>query len=110
MYVPDPVMSISVKLSDPNESTRFSKAIGRFRREDPTFHMETNTETKEMILKGMGELHLEIYVERMKREFNVMSVQTGEPKVSYRETILEKGTFDYTHKRQTGGRGQYGKV
>merc|ERR1712070_311353 len=81
-----------------------------FQREDPTFQLDVNSDTKETIISGMGELHLDIYCERMRREFNVESLKTGAPKVNYRETITQKTPFDYTHKRQTGGRGQYGKV
>jgi elongation factor G len=86
-----------------------SKALQRFRKEDPTFQVEQDKETNETIISGMGELHLEVYVERMKREYKV-EVDTSPPRVSYRETITKRAEFSYTHKKQTGGSGQYGKV
>eukprot|EP00929_Paragymnodinium_shiwhaense_P119981 TRINITY_DN91892_c0_g1_i1.p1 TRINITY_DN91892_c0_g1~~TRINITY_DN91892_c0_g1_i1.p1 ORF type:complete len:752 (-),score=224.03 TRINITY_DN91892_c0_g1_i1:87-2342(-) len=109
MFVPDPVMTVSVSASR-DDQARFQKALKRFQREDPTFRVEVNQDTNETLLSGMGELHLDIYCERMKREFNVESLKTGEPKVNYKETITTKIPFDYTHKRQSGGRGQYGKI
>lgn len=109
MFVPDPVMSLSVTASR-DDQARFQKALRRFQREDPTFRVEVKSTTNETIISGMGELHLDIYCERMQREFNVESLETGEPKVNYRETIQMKAPYDYLHKRQTGGRGQYGKV
>jgi len=109
MFVPEPVMSLSVS-ADRDDQNRFQKALRRFQREDPTFRVEVKQDTFETIISGMGELHLEIYCERMRREYKVETLQTGEPKVNYRETITTKATYDYTHKRQTGGRGQYGKV
>uniref|UniRef100_A0A7S4PW82 Elongation factor G, mitochondrial n=1 Tax=Alexandrium monilatum TaxID=311494 RepID=A0A7S4PW82_9DINO len=109
MFVPDPVMSLSVSAGR-DDQARFQKALRRFQREDPTFRVEVKEDTKETIISGMGELHLDIYCERMRREYKVESLETGEPKVNYRETITQKAMYDYTHKRQTGGRGQYGKV
>lgn len=109
MYVPDPVMSLSIA-ADRDDQPRFQKGLKRFQREDPTFRVEVVQETGETVISGMGELHLEIYCERMKREYNVESLTTGAPKVNYRETITQKVNYDYTHKKQTGGRGQYGKV
>ncbi|CAG8465312.1 4120_t:CDS:10, partial [Acaulospora colombiana] len=108
MFVPDPVISLSIapKVKD---SANFSKALNRFQREDPTFRASYDTESKETIISGMGELHLDIYVERMRREYNVDCV-TGKPQVAFRETITATAKFDYTHKKQTGGAGQYGKV
>lgn len=107
MFIPDPVVSFSIK--PVKETPNFSKALNKFMKEDPTFKVSVNGETKETIISGMGELHLDIYVERMKREFGCDCV-TGKPQVEYRETITEKAHFDYTHKKQTGGSGQYGKV
>lgn len=109
MFVPDPVMSLSVTAGR-DDQARFQKALRRFQREDPTFRVEVIQSTNETVISGMGELHLEIYCERMRREFKVETLEAGEPKVNYRETMTEKVVFDYTHKRQTGGRGQYGKV
>lgn len=107
MFVPDPVISLSI--SPKTKDTNFSKAINRFQKEDPTFVVKFDPESKETIISGMGELHLEIYVERMKREYNVECV-TGKPQVAYRETITSEVPFDYTHKKQSGGAGQYAKV
>jgi len=86
-----------------------SKALNRFSKEDPTFRAFVDPESKETIIRGMGELHLEIYIERMRREYNV-ELETGMPQVAYRETITQRVEFDYTHKKQTGGSGQYGRV
>lgn len=109
MFIPDPVMSLSVSAGR-DDQARFQKALRRFQREDPTFRVEVNQDTGETIISGMGELHLDIYCERMRREFNCETLTTGEPKVNYRETITQKVPYDYVHKRQTGGRGEYGKV
>ena len=86
-----------------------SKALSRFTKEDPTFKTYVDDETLETIIEGMGELHLEIYVERMRREYGA-EVETGNPRVAYRETITRKAEFNYTHKKQTGGSGQYGRI
>merc|ERR1719229_681743 len=109
MFVPDAVMSLSVSAGR-DDQARFQKALRRFQREDPTFKVEVKQETNETIISGMGELHLDIYCERMRREYKVESLETGEPKVNYRETVTQRVDYDYLHKRQTGGRGQYGKV
>jgi len=110
MYVPEPVMSMSLKLDDGKNIKRdFTKAIEKFTREDPTFTYEIDDETGEMIVKGMGELHLQIYSERLKREFGVKN-QLGEPQVNYREAISSKIEFNYLHKKQSGGAGQFGRV
>lgn len=108
MYVPDSVVSLSITPKG-KDSTNFSKALNRFQKEDPTFKVKFDAESKETIISGMGELHLEIYVERMKREYNVECV-TGKPQVSYRESILSSEDFDYTHKKQSGGAGQFARV
>ncbi|KAF8962881.1 elongation factor G, mitochondrial [Flammula alnicola] len=108
MYVPEPVISLSLKpkgLETPN----FSRALNRFQKEDPTFKVHIDHESKETIISGMGELHLEIYVERMRREYNTDCI-TGKPQVAFRETITQRAEFTYTHKKQTGGAGQYAKV
>lgn len=109
MFVPDPVISYSIKPKGTGQADKFGRALGRFQREDPTFRVHTDGETGETIISGMGELHLDIYVERLKREYD-MEVVTGEPRVNYRETISNKGEFNYLHKKQSGGAGQYGRV
>ncbi|KAG8933508.1 Elongation factor G, mitochondrial [Tulasnella sp. 418] len=108
MFVPDPVISLSIKPSG-TETPNFSRALQRFQREDPTFRVHVDQESSETIISGMGELHLEIYVERMKREYNV-ACATGKPQVAFRETVTNKANFNYTHKKQTGGAGQFGRV
>jgi elongation factor G len=109
MFVPEPVISLTVTPVDKTSQTNMSKALNRFTREDPTFRSYVDEESHETIISGMGELHLEVYVERMKREFN-SNVVTGVPQVAYREAITRKAPFDYTHKKQTGGSGQFGRV
>jgi elongation factor G len=109
MFVPEPVISLSITPKDNKNEMNMAKAINRFVREDPTFRSFVDPESGETIISGMGELHLEIYVERMKREFNA-EVETGAPQVSYREAISDKAEFNYIHKKQTGGSGQYGRV
>jgi elongation factor G len=109
MHVPEPVISLAVAPEDTKSSTKMAKALQRFIREDPTFRSFVDQESGETIISGMGELHLEIYVERMRREFGA-KVVTGMPQVSYREAITRRAAFDYLHKKQTGGSGQYGRV
>jgi elongation factor G len=109
MFVPNPVMSISIKPKDSSKLAAFGKAMGKFTREDPTLRIDSDEITNETILSGMGELHLEIYVERMKREYGVECV-TGQPTVNYKETITTRADFNYLHKKQTGGAGQYARV
>ncbi|PIB02473.1 Elongation factor G, mitochondrial [Cercospora beticola] len=109
MFVPDPVISLSIKPKHTKDTPNFSKAISRFQREDPTFRVHVDTESGESIISGMGELHLDIYVERMKREYKV-EVVTGQPQVAYRETIQEHVDFDHLLKKQTGGAGDYARV
>lgn len=108
MFVPEPVISLALKPVG-QESPNFSRALNRFRREDPTFRVHIDSESKETIISGMGELHLEIYVERMRREYNV-ECTTGKPLVAYREAITARADFTYTHKKQTGGAGQFARV
>lgn len=108
MFVPDAVVSLSITPKS-KDSTNFSKALNRFQKEDPTFRVRFDPESKETVISGMGELHLEIYVERMKREYNVECI-TGKPQVSYRESITIPSEFDYTHKKQSGGAGQYARI
>ncbi|RDW73370.1 elongation factor G [Coleophoma cylindrospora] len=109
MFVPDAVISLSIKPKTTRDGSNFSKAMNRFQREDPTFRVHVDPETQETIISGMGELHLEIYVERMRREYGV-AVETGKPQVSYRETITERVQFDHTLKKQTGGAGDFARV
>lgn len=109
MFVPDPVISLSITPKDKQAAMQMAKALNRFTKEDPTFQTYMDPESNETIIKGMGELHLAVYVERMKREYNC-EVTTGAPQVAYRESITSQGTFNYTHKKQTGGAGQYGRV
>ncbi|XP_030599838.1 elongation factor G, mitochondrial isoform X2 [Archocentrus centrarchus] len=109
IHIPEPVISMAMKPANKNDLDKFSKGINRFTREDPTFRVHYDTESKETIISGMGELHLEIYSQRMEREYNCPCVM-GKPKVAFRETITSPIPFDFTHKKQTGGSGQYGKV
>jgi elongation factor G len=109
MFVPEPVISLAIVPKDNTSQINMSKALNRFSKEDPTFRTYVDDETKETIIEGMGELHLEVYVERMRREYTA-EVSTGQPRVAYRETITRRGEFDYIHKKQTGGAGQYGRV
>ncbi|WP_426750611.1 elongation factor G [Myxococcus sp. Y35] len=109
MHVPDAVISLAVAPKDRSALANFSKALNRFTKEDPTFRVHRDEESGQTIIRGMGELHLEIYIERMKREYNC-EVQAGKPQVAYRETISQKGEFAYTHKKQTGGSGQFARV
>ncbi len=109
MYVPEPVISLAVKPADKKSEDNMSKAINRFTKEDPTFRSFVDPESNETIIKGMGELHLDVYLERMKREYKV-ELETGMPQVAYRETISQQVEFNYTHKKQTGGAGQFARV
>ncbi|MCO4793911.1 MAG: elongation factor G [Bacteriovoracaceae bacterium] len=109
MHVPIPVIELSISCKDKNEQAKMSKGLSRFQREDPTFHVFTDEESGETRISGMGELHLEIYVERLKREYGA-NVEVGAPQVNYRETIRSEAKYDYTHKKQTGGSGQFGQV
>lgn len=109
MFVPEPVISLTITPEDNKSQNNMSKALGRFTREDPTFRAHVDPESGETIISGMGELHLEVYVERMKREFKA-TVSTGMPQVAYREAITCHAPFDYVHKKQTGGSGQFGRV
>jgi elongation factor G len=109
MFVPKPVMSLSVKPKESGTIGNFSKAVGKFTREDPTLHVTVDDKTQETIMSGMGELHLEVYIERLKREYGVECV-TGSPNVSYKETVTARSPFSYLHKKQSGGSGQYARV
>lgn len=109
MFVPQPVISLTIECKESKHLPNLAKALNRFTKEDPTFRTEIDKESGQTIIKGMGELHLEVYVERMRREYGVELV-TGAPQVAYRETITKKADFDYTHKKQSGGQGQFGRV
>lgn len=109
MYVPNPVISLAISPKDKGSSDNMGKALNRFSKEDPTFRTHVDPESQETIIQGMGELHLDVYVERMRREYNA-EVETGMPQVAYRETITSRGDFNYIHKKQTGGSGQFGRV
>ncbi len=109
MFVPDAVISLTITPKDSKGQTNMSKALRRFTKEDPTFRVSADPETGETIIAGMGELHLDVYVERMKREYQA-EVVTSPPRVAYRETITKRTDYAYTHKKQTGGSGQFGKI
>ncbi len=109
MFVPEPVISLSIKPKVTKDTANFSKAMNRFQREDPTFRVHVDPESQETIISGMGELHLDIYVERMRREYKV-DCETGQPQVAYRETITQRVEFDHLLKKQTGGAGDYARV
>ncbi len=109
IHVPNAVISLSVKPVDNKSQINLMKALTRFTKEDPTFRAGADPESGETVIHGMGELQLEVYIERMKREYGVQ-VEVSPPQVAYRETITERVEYDYTHKKQTGGSGQYGRV
>jgi len=109
MHVPTPVISLAVKPVGKGADANFSKALQRFMREDPTFRVHVDPDSNETIISGMGELHLEVYCERMKREYKC-AVEVGQPQVNYLETITQRAEFSYLHKKQSGGSGQFGKV
>lgn len=109
MFVPDPVISLSLKPADNKSSENMDKALNRFTKEDPTFKSFVDPETSESIIRGMGELHLDVYIERMRREYKV-ELESGPPQVAYRESITVKNPFDYIHKKQTGGAGQFARI
>ena len=109
MYVPKPVISLSINPVDKKSADNMAKALNRFTKEDPTFNTYVDQESNQTIIQGMGELHLEVYVERMKREYKA-DVVTDKPEVAYREAISQRAEFNYTHKKQTGGSGQYARV
>jgi elongation factor G len=109
MFVPDAVISLTVTPKDQKGQANMSKALRRFTKEDPTFRVSADPETGETIIAGMGELHLDVYIERMKREY-AAEVVTSPPRVAYRETITKRTDYAYTHKKQTGGSGQFGRI
>ncbi|HEX2674274.1 MAG TPA: elongation factor G, partial [Polyangiaceae bacterium] len=109
MFIPNAVISLAIAPKDKASAGNFSKALNKFTKEDPTFRVHQDEESQETIISGMGELHLDIYIERMKREYNC-DVIAGKPQVAYRETISQRSELAYTHKKQTGGSGQYAKI
>jgi len=109
MTVPEPVMSLAIMPKSRDSTANFSKALNRFTKEDPTFKVSMDEDTGQTVISGMGELHLDIYVERMKREYGV-EADVGQPRVNFREAITQRAHFDYLHKKQSGGQGQYGRV
>ena len=109
MHVPAAVISLAVAPKDRTAEANFSKALNRFTKEDPTFRVHQDEESQQTIISGMGELHLDIYMERMRREYNC-DVIAGKPQVAYRETITQRSEIAYTHKKQTGGSGQFARV
>jgi len=109
MVFPDPVISIAIKPKDQAASEKMSIAIGKMVKEDPSFYVETDEDSGETIIKGMGELHLDIKVDILRRT-HMVDVEVGKPQVAYRETITQRVEDSYTHKKQTGGSGQFGKI
>jgi elongation factor G len=109
IHAAEPVISLAIRPSKSADRDKMSKALNRFTKEDPTFHTSFDEETGDTIIAGMGELHLEVYVERMKREYNC-NIEVDRPKVSYREAPTQQVSFNYKHKKQTGGSGQYAHV
>jgi elongation factor G len=109
MYVPEPVIQIAIKAKVTKDADRLSKALYRFRKEDPTLSISTDPESGETLMAGMGELHLDVYVERIRREYKV-DVETSPPKVNYREAPTMAVEFDIKHKKQSGGSGQYAHI
>jgi elongation factor G len=109
MFVPEPVIGVAVRPKDRKDEDRMVQALQRFRREDPTFRVATDPETNEVVIEGMGELHLEVYLERIRREYKVV-VESGPPQVAYREAPTRATDFNYRHKKQTGGSGQFAHI
>ena len=109
IFVPEPVLRLSIEPMKRDGADRLSKALERFRREDPTFRVMTDQESGQTLIAGMGQLHLEIYIERIRREYKCECL-IGEPKVAYRECITKPIEFNFRHKKQTGGSGQYAHI
>ena len=109
MFVPEPVIKIAISPKTRSDGDKLGKALQRFRKEDPTFRVFTDEETNEILISGMGELHLEVYIERIRREYGV-ELEVGAPKVSYRESPTREVKFDYKHKKQSGGSGQFAHI
>src|SRR5262249_20726764 len=109
MFVPEPVIKMAITPISREGTDKLSKALQRFTKEDPTFRATSDEETGDTLIAGMGELHLEIYVERMRREYK-LEVEVGAPKVSYREAPTRETEYNFKHKKQTGGSGQYAHI
>ena len=109
MYVPEPVIQVAITPKERGDANKLGKALQRFRREDPTLLITNDKESSETIMSGMGELHLEVYVERIRREYNV-DVEVSRPRVNYREAPTQPFKFDYRYRKQTGGSGQYAHI
>jgi elongation factor G len=109
MFIPEPVIKVAVLPKSRGEADKLGKALARFRKEDPTFQVTNDEETGEILMAGMGELHLEVYIERIRREYKV-EVEVGAPKVSYREAPTVVAEYNYKHRKQTGGSGQYAHI
>ncbi|MCB9639550.1 MAG: elongation factor G [Myxococcales bacterium] len=109
MHVPDAVISLAIQPKDKAGLANFSKALHRFTKEDPTFRLSRDEESGQTVIAGMGELHLEVYLERIRREYGV-EVESSPPHVAYRETVTRRANFAYTHRKQTGGSGQYARI
>ncbi len=109
MFVPEPVIGVAVRPRDRQDEDRLTQALQRFRREDPTFRVATDPESNEVVIAGMGELHLEVYLERIRREYKVV-VESGAPQVAYREAPTRGADFNHRHKKQTGGAGQFAHI
>jgi elongation factor G len=109
MHVPNAVIDLVIEAKNRDHLANRSKALNRFTKEDPTFRVKLDEESGQTIISGMGELHLDVYIERMRREYGV-ELTTGRPQVAYREAITQRADFNYTHKKQTGGSGQYARV
>ncbi|KAK0161026.1 hypothetical protein PV327_009545 [Microctonus hyperodae] len=109
IYVADAVVSMSIQPKNTKDRDNFAKGIARFTKEDPTYRFAWDPDNKESVVSGMGELHLDIYAQRLEREYNCPII-LGKPKVSFRETIVSPCEFDYLHKKQSGGAGQYGRI
>jgi len=109
MFIPEAVIKVAVNPTERTNTEKLSKALLRFRKEDPTFRVETDDETGETLISGMGELHLEVYAERIRREYGI-DLEVGAPRVSYREQPTVEAAFDYKHKKQSGGSGQFAHI
>ncbi len=109
MFIAEPVIKMAITATNRDSGDKLAKALQRFSREDPTFRVTTDEETGETMIAGMGELHLDIYVERIRREYKV-EVEVGAPKVSYREAPTQAAEYNFKHKKQTGGSGQFAHI